>query len=180
MKKLLFLGFVMLAIVIGAGRQAYAEWNVDLSRRQKTVQAKDMAKDMPRNINDVRTPASTEERSFMDVIFQPGEALQEIVVLNTEKGFVPSTLRVRQGLKYKIHVVNVNEKEKNVSFVLDSFGEHHATYYGKVKSFYLEPKKEGVYSFDCPETSSEGRMIVFAAPGAQNIRVPATATEELK
>ncbi len=151
---------------------AYAEWNVDLSRRQKTVQAKDM--------QEVRKPAAADERSFIDVIFQPGEPVQEIVVLNTDKGFVPSSVRVRQGLKYKIHVVNVNEKEKNVSFVLDSFGEHHATYYGKIKSFYLEPKKEGVYSFECPETSSEGRMIVLAAPGAQNLRVPASTTEELK
>jgi hypothetical protein len=172
MKKIFLLSLVMLAIVIGQSHTAYAEWNVDLSRRQKTVQSKDM--------QEIRKPASTEERSFVDVIFQSGEPLQEIVVLNTDKGFVPSTVRVRQGLKYKIHVVNVNEKEKNVSFVLDSFGEHHATYYGKVKSFYLEPKKEGVYSFECPETSSEGRMIVLAAPGAQNIRVPATATEELK
>jgi len=170
-KKIFSLSFAILATLVSEMRPAYAEWNIDLSRRQKTVQAKDM--------QEARRPASTEERSLVDMIFQPGEPVQEVVVLNTDKGFVPSTLRVRQGLKYKIHVVNVNEKEKNVSFVLDSFGEHHATYYGKVKSFYLEPKKEGVYSFECPETSNEGRMIVFANPGAQNIRVPATATQEI-
>lgn len=163
--------FVVFAVLISQAKFAYADWNVDLSRREKTVQAKDM--------QDMRKPSSApEEKSFMDTIFQSGEPVQEIVVLNTDKGFVPSTVRVRQGSKYKIHVVNVNDKEKNVSFVLDSFGEHHATYYGKIKSFYLEPKKEGVYSFECPETSSAGRLIVFANPGAQNIRVPASALQE--
>ena len=170
MKILSFL-FVVFAILLSQAKFAYAEWNVDLSRRQKAVQAKDL--------QDMRKPASApEEKNFMDVIFQNNDAAQEIVVLNTDKGFVPSTVRVRQGSKYKINVVNVNEKEKNVSFVLDSFGEHHATYYGKIKSFYIEPKKEGIYSFECPETSGAGRLIVFANPGAQNIRVPASASQE--
>ncbi len=168
----LLMAVVVIAAVLTYTNLALAEWTVDLSRRQKAVQAKDM--------QEMRKPASatSESKSFLDVVFQNGEPLQEIVVLNTDKGFVPSTLRVRQGSKYKVHVVNVNEKEKNVSFVLDSFGEHHATYYGKIKSFYIEPKKEGIYSFECPETSNAGRMIVFANPGAQNIRVPATAAQE--
>ncbi len=170
----LVIAFVIFTIVLTQTKLAFAEWAVDLSRRQKAVQAKDM--------QEMRKPASsgatTESKSIMDVVFQSGEPLQEIVVLNTDKGFVPNTLRIRQGSKYKIHIVNVNDKEKNVSFVLDSFGEHHATYYGKIKSFYIEPKKEGIYSFECPETANAGRMIVFANPGAQNIRVPATAAQE--
>ncbi len=170
--KIFLLKFMIFAVVLTQAKLAYAEWTVDLSRRQKAVQAKDM--------QDTRRPASAapEEKGFMDTIFQPGEPIQEIVVLNTEKGFVPNTVRVRQGSKYKLHVVNVNDREKNVSFVLDSFGEHHATYYGKIKSFYIEPKKEGVYSFECPETSNAGRLIVFANPGAQNIRVPASASTQ--
>ncbi len=164
---------VVFAVVLTHANLAFAEWSVDLSRRQKAVQAKDM--------QEMRKPASAsapEGKSLMDVVFQGGDPLQEIVVLNTDKGFIPNTLRIRQGSKYKIHIVNVNDKEKNVSFVLDSFGEHHATYYGKIKSFYIEPKKEGIYSFECPETSNAGRLIVFANPGAQNIRVPATASQE--
>ena len=38
---------------------------------------------------------------------------------------------------------------------------HHATYYGKIKTFMLEPKKEGAYSFESPETSAEGKLVVF-------------------
>ena len=49
------------------------------------------------------------------------EPTQEIVILNTEKGFVPASVRVKKGVAYKIHVVNLNMKEKNVSFLMDSF-----------------------------------------------------------
>ncbi len=106
--------------------------------------------------------------------FDAGEQVTELVIMNTQKGFVPNTVRLRKDVKYKLHVVNVNEKEKNISFVLDGFSEHQSTYYGKVKSFYLQPTREGVYSFNCPETSIEGRLVVFAPPGAANIRTPAS------
>jgi hypothetical protein len=73
--------------------------------------------------------------------------------------------------------VNVNEKEKNVSFILDGFSEHHATYYGKIKSFRLEPKKEGVYSFQSPETSAEGKLVVFSPQMALPASVRGPASE---
>jgi hypothetical protein len=102
-----------------------------------------------------------------------GEPVQDIVIMNTDHGFVPSTVRVRRDNRYKIHIVNVNEKEKNVSFILDAFSEHHATYYGKIQSFFLEPKKDGVFSFQSPETSAEGKLVVLST-GAANARGPAS------
>ncbi len=90
---------------------------------------------------------------------------QELVILNTDKGFVPETIRVRKDARYVVHVVNVNTKEKNVSFMLNSFSEYHGTYFGKLTTFTITPKKEGVFSFQCPETSSEGRMVVYTQPG---------------
>ncbi|GIL18243.1 MAG: hypothetical protein BroJett040_19940 [Oligoflexia bacterium] len=85
---------------------------------------------------------------------------QDIVIINTEKGFVPETVRVKKGQNYRFHVVNVNDKEKNVSFMLDAFAQHHATYFGLEKSFTLQPKMEGIYSFHCPETAKQGKIIV--------------------
>ena len=164
---------------------ARAEWTVDLSRRHKAVRDGELnAAASP--IADERAPASDGAglvdraaravESILDVN-GGGEPQQELVVLNTERGFVPSVLRLRNGGRYVVHVVNVNEKEKNVSFVLDAFGEHHATYYGKIKTFRADPKKEGVYSFQCPETGSEGRLVVYApsgsgAPPAQAMPAP--------
>jgi hypothetical protein len=98
-------------------------------------------------------------------LFSANEVAQEVVILNTESGFVPSSVRIRRGLKYRIHVVNVNEKEKNVSFVLDGFAEHHSTFFGKMRSFELQPSKEGVFSYQSPETGSEGKLIVLGAEG---------------
>lgn len=148
-----------------------AEWKVDLSRRQKVVRERDARESTTER-------SAGEDKSFFDALFSSGEPTQELVILNTEKGFLPATVRLRKGGKYLVHVVNVNERDKNISFVLDGFSEHHSTFYGKVKSFRLEPKKEGVYSFNCPETSVEGRLVVYQTNGAElptEIRAPAQA-----
>ena len=180
---------------------AHAEWKVDLSRRQKEIRHSDMnggaSGEAYMGTTSSRSPASTQPMFANDgqytepapvkwptaelpapaphaMSFDSSEPVTEVVIMNTQKGFVPNTLRLRKDVKYKVHVVNVNEKEKNISFVLDGFSEHQSTYYGKVKSFYLQPTREGVYSFNCPETSIEGRLVVFAPPGAANIRTPAS------
>ena len=173
---------------------AKADWTVDFSRRAKAVRENDLNDAAIghaefNSIDTSRQPASlasptimnptipTEDlgkrpssgaeasKGVLDQIFDVGaEPVQEIVILNTEKGFVPSTVRVRKNSRYKITVVNVNEKEKNISFILDGFAEHHATYFGKVKTFALTPNKEGVFSFQSPETAAEGKLVVYNPP----------------
>ena len=169
--------------------RAHADWTVDFSRRTKATRDSDLH-DAGQNLE--RAPASVraasdpgpsdmepqakadKSKGLFDTIFETGEPIQEIVILNTEKGFVPSTVRVRKNGHYKIHVVNVNEKEKNVSFILDGFSEHHATYYGKIKTFELEPKKDGVFSFQSPETAAEGKLVVFNPQAT--LRSPSSAS----
>ena len=129
-------------------------WQVDFSRRNKELKT-------------MRLPASIvdEVQKKQDVTtnyFEATEPTQEIVIMNTEKGFVPETIRLKKGQNYKIHIVNVNEKEKNTSFILDAFSEHHATYFGQQKTFTVSPKADGIYSFQCPETSVQGKVIVFS------------------
>jgi hypothetical protein len=96
---------------------------------------------------------------------------QELVILNTPKGFIPSHVSLHKGLHYKVFVVNVNEEKKNVSFILDGFDQHYATYYGQIKSFTLDPDKEGIFEFECPETTSLGKVVVFG-PGKSAAPVP--------
>lgn len=168
---------------------ALAEWKVDFSRRTKEIREDDLRAAgevharVPASVSsggEIRgEPVSTVDveptngkKGIFDVLFDTGEPVQEIVILNTERGFMPSQVRVRKNGRYKVHVVNVNEKEKNISFILDGFSEHHATYYGKVKTFILEPKKEGVYSFQSPETAAQGRLVVFNPQ--MSIRNPAS------
>lgn len=165
----------------------FAEWKIDLSRRVKAQREAELteAGRPPQTAGAERSPASMtpveaiaekeESKGFLSSIFDSGEPVQDLVILHTEKGFVPSTVRVRKDGRYRIHVVNVNEQEKNVSFILDAFSEHHATYYGQVKVFTLEPKKEGTFSFQSPETSSEGRLIVFSPE--ITVRTPASVGE---
>jgi hypothetical protein len=184
---LALIGSIMIA------SSANAEWAIDLSRRTQQMRKSELnrdsygresGRDASRDPASVRTyegeeppVASKSEPTFIDKVFDAGEPTQDIVILNTERGFVPNTIRVRKDGRYLVHVVNVNEKEKNVSFILDGFSEHHATFFGKVKTFKLEPKKEGVYSFLSPETAVEGKFIVHASgPDAPpKLRVPATA-----
>lgn len=91
---------------------------------------------------------------------QPTEPTKEIVILNTEAGFVPKQVRVKKGEAYKVHVVNLNMREKNVSFLMDSFSQSHNTIFGVKKTFNIEPQVEGVYSYQCPETGVQGQLIV--------------------
>jgi len=124
-------------------------WDVDMSRRDKDLQKTD---------GPAATEPSTE--NLVGSFFDSTGPTQEIVILNTEKGFVPETLRLKKGGNYKIHVVNVNEKEKNVSFILDAFSEHYGTFYGQPKEFSIVPKAEGIFSFQCPETAKQGKIVV--------------------
>jgi hypothetical protein len=165
-------GAIAMVIVGGCmASPAFAEgWSIDLSRRTGDMRKAELQRGPASQRPDQVDPATSREvdeqgRSFisrMASLVESGEGSQDIVILNTERGFVPHTLRLRAGSQYVIHVVNVNEKEKNVSFILDGFSEHHATYYGRVKTFRLEPRKDGIYSFLSPETAAEGRVIVFS------------------
>ena len=132
---------------------ARAEWKIDLSRRRKEVERQELKAPM--------ASGKVGHRGFLTKIFAPSTPADDVVILNTDKGFVPATIRLMKGMKYKIHVVNINPDNKNVSFILDAFSEHHATYYGRVSSFEIQPQREGVYSFECPETAIEGRVVVY-------------------
>src|SRR5437879_578735 len=109
--------FIELALAFSVCSAVAEEWKVDLSRRLPEVKKDDMR--APASDGNVDAAPS----NLIDAVFQTSDPAQEIVVLNTDKGFIPSQLRVRQGQTYKIYLVNVNESEKNVSFVLDAFSE---------------------------------------------------------
>lgn len=108
---------------------------------------------------------------------QPTEPTREIVILNTESGFIPDKIRIKKGEAYKVHIVNLNMKEKNLSFLMDSFTQSHNTIFGVRKSFNIEPQVEGIFSYQCPETGIEGQLVVVpdVKPGQ---RAVASAPEE--
>ena len=47
--------------------------------------------------------------------------------------------------------------------MLDAFSEHHGTYFGDEVVFEIEPRKEGLFSFQCPETLAKGKFVVYAS-----------------
>src|SRR5689334_1919717 len=96
--------FTSIAVVLVGSFALAEEWKVDWSRRFPEQTKKE----------ELREPASVDEPTpegkpgFFDSIFTTTDPAQEIVVLNTDKGFIPSQVRVRQGQTYKVYVVNVN------------------------------------------------------------------------
>ncbi|MBV2168376.1 MAG: cupredoxin domain-containing protein [Bdellovibrio sp.] len=147
--------------------QTAMAWEVDFSRRQV---------EFNRVKNEDRLPASIQEDqsvSILSKVFESVEPTQDIVIMNTDKGFVPDTVRLKKGSNYRIHVVNVNGKEKNVSFVLDAFSEHHNTVFGEQKTFYVTPKTDGIFSYQCPETAVQGKFIIYSDAGSAD-RKPAS------
>ena len=143
-------------------------WEVDFSRRQVEFNKVN---------NEDRLPASIQEdqsATILSKVFESSEPTQDIVIMNTDKGFVPDTVRLRKGNNYRVHIVNVNGKEKNVSFVLDAFSEHHNTVFGEQKTFNVTPKTDGIFSYQCPETAVQGKFIIFS-DSASSDRKPASA-----
>jgi len=149
-----------ISFVVGIGVFCFAlqsmAFEIDFSRRHHGSSEVQTLKTNP---SETVTPTARRELSD---IFVPGEAKQELVILNTEKGFVPSRISLRKGIAYRIHVVNVNSKEKNISFILDAFSQAHSTYYGEMTTFEVKPAQEGVFTFQCPETSVEGKLAVIS------------------
>lgn len=132
-------------------------WEVDFSRR-----AKDITRSrLPASIVDQPGHTAPAAPSFLGGIFEAGEGVRDIVILNTESGFVPAQVNLKTGQTYQVHIVNVNDKARNASFVFDAFSEHHATYFGQKRTFTISPKQDGIFSFVCPETAFEGRVVVI-------------------
>lgn len=141
------------AVLVFSANTVFA-FEIDFSRRKPFMKNNEIQGEVPQ-ATLVPEPTSIEN---VKVNF---ESSQDLVILNTDKGFVPKSVALRAGVKYKIHVVNVNDKEKNVSFIMSAFAQHHGTYYGQIKTFEVIPQKEGVYTYQCPETSLEGRVVVI-------------------
>lgn len=149
----MFKVLIAIAVVTFVARSVLA-FEIDFSRRTQFLKNKEIQ-------TQVQPVQSTPEPTSVQAVKNNFEHSQDVVILNTDKGFVPKNLSLKEGVKYKIHVVNVNEKEKNVSFIMSAFAEHHGTYYGEIKTFEVTPTKEGVYTYQCPETSLEGKVVVI-------------------
>jgi len=146
-------------------------FEVDFSRRQpssiekpKTVliEAPVVSEKPILDAAQTARPLDNELVSAIKKAVLPFEPEKEIIILNTEAGFVPAKISVKKGEAYRVHVVNINIKEKNVSFLMDAFTKSYNTVYGSMKTFDIEPQVEGIYSFQCPETGVEGKLIVVS------------------
>lgn len=106
-----------------------------------------------------REPASDSALSENSVSFPISKA-HEIVIVNTDKGFVPSQVHLHKGQGYKFYVFNLNKKFKNNSFIIDQMKVQHATFFGEAVMFQLKPEASGVFSFESPEASVQGKIVV--------------------
>jgi hypothetical protein len=158
-KKLVLISFVVCLGFIATDARA---WEIDLSKRRKQFHRDPASEAEP-------TKAQNADTGFLDQVLPTNPSATEIVIISTEDGFIPKQVRLRKDATYTVYLVNVNEKEKNASFILDAFSEHHGTYFGKIKKFTMTPKKEGVYSFSSPETGFEGRVVVFQGEAQRNL-----------
>jgi hypothetical protein len=114
-----------------------------------------------RGISSIENVSLKRESVFEQMLTTIADPVQNIVILNMEKEFVPNTVRLKKNGTYRFYLANVNEKNKNVSFVLDAFNQNHGTYFGQVRVFELKPKTNGLFTFSCPETGIQGKIVVL-------------------
>jgi hypothetical protein len=115
-----------------------------------------------RNINSIEKKTYTQDGVLEQMLASVADPMQSIVILNTDKEFVPNTVRLKRNGNYRFYVANVNEKNKNVAFVLDAFNQNHGTYFGQVRVFDVRPKTTGLFTFNCPETGIQGKIVVIS------------------
>lgn len=155
-------------------------WELDLSRRQRDIEKLRAPASVPsNNLSQPSAPQIEQSSSMWKAIVPSGLIedlssaalpVQDIVVIHTDDGFIPNSITMKNGVSYKFHVVNISEKNKNVSLIIDAFSEHHSIYYGKMKVFEITPRTSGIFAFISPETAQQGRMVVLGAD-----RVPASS-----
>lgn len=143
---------VLIIVSIVFSLQAYGDWKIDFSRRQKDLM----------ELERQQTVYKEEKKSVLDMVTDRKGPLQDIVIINTQSGFHPEKVRVNRNQRYRVHVVNVNKQMKNLSFMMDAYSQHHGTYFGEEVVFEIEPRKEGIFDFQCPETAAKGQLVVFA------------------
>jgi hypothetical protein len=115
-----------------------------------------------RNILNSDRKNNSQEGVLVQALTSISDSVQPIVILNFGNEFIPSTVRLKKNGNYKFYVVNVNENNKNVSFILDAFDQNHGTYFGKVKIFDVKPKVTGLFAFSCPETGIQGKIVIIS------------------
>ncbi len=147
MKTFLGILFVILSL------PTWADWSIDFSRRQEDLMELEKQKEFYKE----------EKKSILDMVTDRQEPRQDIVIIHTNEGYHPKRLQVKRNQRYRVHVVNVDKKNKNVSFMFDAFSQHHGTYFGDEVVFEIEPRKEGLFDFRCPETLAKGQMVVYAS-----------------
>lgn len=143
--------FLVFTLTVVFATSAFAEWTIDLSRRQK---------DLERLDRDALL-AKEKKQNPIDQVLENEQPKEEVVIANTDKGFVPNMIRLKKDQTYQVTVVNVNKARKNVSFMLDAFQEHHGTFFGDVVTFTVRPQKEGLFSYYCPEAEYTGKVLVY-------------------
>ncbi len=147
--KVLFL----IVFCLGFSSALHAEWMVDFSRRQQDLV----------ELEKQTQVYKEEQKSVLDMVTDRQEAMKDIVIIHTKDGYHPQRIQVKRNQRYRIHVVNVDKTQKNVSFMMDAFSEHHGTYFGDEVVFEIEPRKEGLFDFKCPESLAKGQMVVYAS-----------------
>lgn len=148
MKTLVFILFSF-----GFTTLAQAGWMIDFSRRQQDLVELERQKEVYKE----------EKKSILDMVTDRQEPMQDLVIIHTKDGYHPRRIQVKRNQRYRVHVVNVDKSQKNISFMMDAFSQHHGTFFGDEVVFEIEPRKEGLFDFKCPETMAKGQMIVYAS-----------------
>lgn len=147
-------------------------WDIDFSKRQVDfTSVKDER--IPASQNTVETATENEAAdTAIDMIasaLKPIEPSQEVIIMQTAQGFVPDKIQLTKGVTYRFHIVNLDPQFKNTSFLFDAFSQSHNTVYGQPKSFVVTPRAEGLFSYQSPETSRQGQVVIV-----DDVRSPAS------
>ena len=132
---------------------AYADWGIDFSRRQQDLIELEKQKQVYKE----------EKKSVLDMVTDRQAPRQDLAIIYTKDGWAPKNVQIKRGQRYRVHLANLNKKNKNLSFMMDAYSQHHGMYFGEEVVFEIEPRREGMFDFQCPETGEKGKFVVISS-----------------
>ena len=89
-------------------------------------------------------------------VFKNG--VQEIALIATETGYLPSRLMVRKNIPVRLYLTSASPS--TLCFVLDEFSVKKGVATQAVEVIDLVPSKAGEYKFYCPVKEIHGSLVV--------------------
>jgi plastocyanin domain-containing protein len=142
--RILFSCIFVTAFVLLSGAAPSDSGYSNIPKKKESIQSKD-------DLVSIR-----EESVRPEEVYKNG--VQEIALLATDSGYLPSRLIVRRNIPVRLFITSASEK--TLCVVMDDFSLRKGVAPQQVEELRFLPTKAGQYKFYCPVQEIQGSLVV--------------------